>query len=96
MAGAPPTEAGVGEEFSIALPSNPSTGFSWQIEVPAERLELLHREYVHSSHLIGAGGQEMLRFRARVVGEAMIVCKYLRPWEGRAVEERRFSVRIHA
>ncbi|MFZ0699339.1 MAG: protease inhibitor I42 family protein [Thermoplasmata archaeon] len=96
MAEAPPIETRSGEEFSITLPANPSTGYSWQIEVPAERLELLDREYVHSSHLIGAGGQETIHFRARAAGEATIVCKYLRPWEGHAAEERQFPVRIRA
>ncbi len=95
MAAALPTEAGVGGEFSVALPSNPSTGSSGQIEVTAERPELLDREYVRSPRLIGAGRQERIRFGARAVGEETIVCKCLRPWEGRAVEERRFSARIH-
>lgn len=86
----------MGEEFSITLPTNPSTGYSWQIDAPGNRLELLERAYVGSADRVGSGGQETIRFRARTVGEASIRCRYQRPWEEHAVEERRFSVRIHA
>lgn len=94
MGDEPPIETRVGEPFSITLTTNPSTGYSWEIDAPIDRLEILEREYVHSSHLIGAGGQETIRFRARSVGEATIVCRYRRPWEQAAGEERRFTVRV--
>jgi inhibitor of cysteine peptidase len=88
------TDARVGEEFSITLPTNPTTGYSWQIDVPEELLELVARAYVRSSDLIGAGGQESVRLRPKATGEAIIVCRYRRPWEDHIAEERRFVVRI--
>ncbi len=87
-------DARVGEEFSITLPANPTTGYSWQIDVPTDLLELVDREYVRSSDRIGAGGRESIRLRPRAIGDAVLVCRYRRPWEDRAVEERRLLVRI--
>ncbi|TET06074.1 hypothetical protein E3J79_03385 [Candidatus Dependentiae bacterium] len=59
----------LGEEFTIELPSNPTTGYCWFMLVnqsPKERwIELVKSEYVPDQPiLIGRGGKEKLTFKA--------------------------------
>lgn len=59
----------LGEEFTIELPSNPTTGYRWVMLVnqsPKERwIELVKSEYVPDQPIrIGRGGKEKLTFKA--------------------------------
>lgn len=65
----------VGEEFTIELPSNPTTGYRWFMLVnqsPKERwIELVKSEYVPDQPiLLGSGGKEKLTFKAMRPTEA--------------------------
>jgi inhibitor of cysteine peptidase len=73
----------LGSEFTIALPSNPTTGFSWQLgqELDGTVLELVGSEYIRGRAIPGAGGTECWTFRAAGPGETGITLNYLRPWE---------------
>jgi len=71
-------------EIAATLPSNPSTGYQWQLMKPLAEstVKLVSNEYRPSqSGLVGAGGQEIWIFRTLGPGEAEIVLGYLRPWE---------------
>ena len=59
----------LGEEFTIELPSNPSTGYCWFMLVnqsPKERwIELVKSEYIPDQPIRpGRGGKEKLTFKA--------------------------------
>jgi inhibitor of cysteine peptidase len=84
----------VGETFAIALASNPTTGYTWQTAVDPRCLTLLAQELEPGGDAIGAGGQEVFRFRARQAGEAEITFEYRRPWGGRARGTERFRLVI--
>ena len=73
----------VGEETTIALESNPSTGYQWQIGYDSEKLEFVSQEFNASedTELVGAPGTEMFVFKALEQGESDITFLYLRPWE---------------
>ena len=49
-----------GDQFVIALPSNRSTGYQWQLARPVDNdiVPLVNLEYVASVNLPGAGGKE--------------------------------------
>jgi inhibitor of cysteine peptidase len=73
-----------GQEFSIELDANATTGYQWQLAEPLNNslLELLSTEYrVSETGLVGAGGKEIWKFRAVDQGKTMISMKYIRPWE---------------
>ncbi len=85
-----------GEQFTISLASNPTTGFSWQAKPINESfVRLVHNEYQKPSssdkfayhqlylatHMPGAGGQHLVVFEATGTGETDIVLEYKRPWE---------------
>lgn len=67
----------VNETFEIALPSNPSTGYSWTVEYDDDYLELVNQSYEPSgTGLIGSGGDEIFTFSAVEAGETNIDFTY--------------------
>ena len=79
-----PIRIKAGEEFSIVLDSNPTTGYSWQLEKSFDKdvLGLIEHGYLPpESPRRGAGGREIWDFRARKEGTAEIRLEYRRPWE---------------
>ncbi len=52
-----PTQAirvATGETFAIALVGNPSTGYTWQVDVDVQYLELLAQEFEPKGRGVGA------------------------------------------
>lgn len=74
---AAPINVAVNETWDIALPSNPSTGYSWTVEYDDDHLELVNQSYQPSgTGLIGSGGDEIFTFRAVEAGETNIDFTY--------------------
>lgn len=91
-------DIGVGQEFIIALGSNPTTGYSWQASYGETMLELVESTYEADEtdeDVVGAGGVEYFRFLALEAGETEITLTYAQPWEGGGVGETKvFTVNI--
>ena len=85
------------KQFTLALKSNPTTGFSWQLKsYDTLHLHLIDHHYQHpTSQLIGAPGMEYFRFAVtdnlKQVNQAKpagtIRFSYARPWEKPASSE---------
>jgi inhibitor of cysteine peptidase len=88
-------EAGVGDEITISLEGNPTTGYTWNVLQPrnADVVAFEDRDYEAESDLAGAPGTEELTFEAVAPGEATIELGYFRPWEPDQVE-RTFTVTV--
>ncbi len=74
----------VGQEFTITLEANPSTGYQWQLAKPPEKeiVQWVRSEYQHpDTKLIGAPGKEVWTFKGVGPGKTTIELHYLRPWE---------------
>ena len=75
----------VGALLTVALASNPTTGFEWQLtEMDETVLENTGQRYVSSPSLIplvGAGGTEIWEFVARSEGTTTLRLEYRRPFE---------------
>ena len=84
----------VGDSFAIQMAGNPSTGYTWQVHADSQRLELLSQEFEPGGEGIGAGGQEVFRFRVLAAGETEIDCEYRRPWDKETHDTRRFRVTV--
>jgi inhibitor of cysteine peptidase len=83
-----------GQYFAISLPSNPSTGYSWEPEYSKETMRLHETKSVlDDSSEIGGGGREVFTFQATRVGHSRIEMNYQRPWEG--VPEKTVSFDVH-
>lgn len=69
----------------LTLPSNPTTGFRWQLkETAAPALRSLGPEVYSNPEevgLVGSAGQSTWRFQAAQPGEGRLLLLYQRPWE---------------
>lgn len=77
-------EVKLDQEFTITLKSNPTTGYSWQIDTaPDENVaRLIGSVFVGpQTRLVGAGGSEIWTFKAVGRGRTKVRLKYIRPWE---------------
>ena len=74
-------DIGVNQEFVIALGSNPTTGYMWQISHDENILELVEKTYKQTGEPVGGGGVEYFRFKPLKAGETKITLVYKRPWE---------------
>jgi len=77
-------EVTAGQEFSITLASNATTGYHWELASPLNEamVQLVASEYKNpETKLVGVGGQEIWTFRAIGQGHTLINLKYVRSWE---------------
>jgi len=87
----------VNQEFTIALDSNPTTGYGWEASYDENMLSLEKEEYnpdVKVPGLVGAGGTQYYHFKALKVGETEITVTYKRSWETESAEQKVFTVDI--
>jgi inhibitor of cysteine peptidase len=85
----------VGEKFSVALASNPTTGFQWDVvEMDETVLKQSSAEYdADIPKMIGSGGKETFTFEAVGPGETTLTLVYHQPWEKREPSQV-FSVQV--
>jgi inhibitor of cysteine peptidase len=79
-----PVEVAVGQEFRIGLDANPTTGYQWQLSAPLDEgiVTLVANDYqMPRTDRVGAGGKQILTFRAAGQGQTTIGLIYLRHWE---------------
>jgi predicted secreted protein len=83
-AGVEEVRALVGKEFSITLPANHTTGYSWRLATKLDpaTLTLISNTYNEStSGMVGAGGEEVWTFNAPTKGTTQLTFEYARPFE---------------
>ncbi|MGE5250001.1 MAG: protease inhibitor I42 family protein [Bacteroidota bacterium] len=71
-----------GKEFKLVLESNPSTGYHWEImgDLDKSVVEFVGREYKQGeSQQLGAGGVDVMTFKAVSPGETSITLGYFPP-----------------
>jgi len=87
-----PIKVRPGEEFSIALVSNPSTGFRWEMTLPEgnNTVTFLGSNHVVSSEVMpGVPGIEFFKYKAVAPGESTAAFVYRRSWETLAAPARK-------
>lgn len=85
-----------GEEFFIALQSNPSTGYSWTQKI-ADGLVLAYEGNVRESPaqaMPGAPGQQIFIYHANRTGSTTITFQYSRPFDTTAAPSRTVTFTI--
>ncbi|MFH1405267.1 MAG: protease inhibitor I42 family protein [Patescibacteria group bacterium] len=74
----------VGDEFTVVLASNPTTGFSWKPDFEEGIFELISKGYgAEETDLVGSGGYETFVFKSNVKGSHELKMMYMRPWESK-------------
>ena len=73
-----------GEQFSVSLESNPTSGYSWAIRISegADKILIIGSEFAKTKPgKPGEGGEQLWRFKALSSGDAELELFYIRPWE---------------
>jgi inhibitor of cysteine peptidase len=87
-----------GQELTLSLRSNPSTGFRWEVkEAAGGVLKSLGPEvYSHpeDAGLVGSAGQSTWRYKAQNPGNGRLLMIYQRPWETEVAPARTFDCAI--
>src|SRR5215831_11720221 len=86
-----------GDEISVTLAENPTTGFRWTIASLTGELTLLSSDFDHSADdRPGAGGRRTIRLRAGQTGTGELRVQSKRSWETNPDDARqlRFSLVI--
>ncbi|MDD4183346.1 MAG: protease inhibitor I42 family protein, partial [Candidatus Omnitrophica bacterium] len=87
-----------GQDFTITLEANATTGYEWQLAKPLDenRFKLISSGYVADKlNRIGAGGRQVWVFKALKAGETVISFKYIRQWEKNTPPAKEESFLIH-
>jgi predicted secreted protein len=73
----------VGETFVIVLDANPTTGYSWSVvDSAGSRIANVGSAFLRpESGRVGAGGKQILLFRATSPGAAALTFRYVRPFD---------------
>jgi len=96
-----PQRLQVGQSLTLALPSNPTTGYRWLVQNPASNVLRSLGPEVYSAPedagIVGSAGISTWRFEARAAGEGHLVLVYQQPWapEVRPVQTFDCAVQVY-
>lgn len=87
-----------GQTLMLTLPSNPTTGFRWQVQNSAQSiLRSLGPEVYNNpedKNLVGSAGQSVWRYQAASVGNGRLTMVYQQPWAPEVAPEQTFDCAI--
>ncbi|PBQ11578.1 peptidase inhibitor I42 [Pseudomonas congelans] len=87
-----------GQTLILTLPSNPTTGFRWLTQNPAQNIlrSLGPEVYANaeSKEMVGNGGQSVWRFKATDAGTGRLMMVYQQPWAPEVAPEQTFECAI--
>ena len=92
-----PLQLKTGQNLTLTLPSNPTTGYRWAIQDSAGGVlrGLGHEVYSSTeSGVIGGGGQSTWRFQAFAAGQGRLRLTSQQPWEPEAEPAEVFDCAI--
>lgn len=86
------------QHLVLTLPSNPSTGYRWQVRESASRVLRSLGPEIYSSpeqpEVVGSAGESTWRFQAVQAGQDSLLLVYQRPWEVDAKPAKVFDCAI--
>ncbi len=88
-----------GETFYLRLDENPTTGYSWELNL-SQGLSLVSDKYCPPESekgeqpLVGAGGVHLWEIKADSEGTQQVTAVYSRPWENETGTEDRFTLNV--
>ncbi|MBF0101980.1 MAG: protease inhibitor I42 family protein [Desulfobacterales bacterium] len=88
-----------GDYLQITLPSNPTTGYAWEIlsldEAIVKRVEnAYHSSCTPESGMVGCGGEDVWTFQAISPGVTQLSMTYIRPFDSTIQPENNFSITV--
>jgi inhibitor of cysteine peptidase len=84
-----------GEEFTITLDSNPTSGFKWLPKFDGSIINLVSHDFQSSTtKRIGSSGKDIFTFLAISYGSDKLKMFYKRSWEEHFVAEKVFVINV--
>ena len=83
-----------GQEFTITLESNPTTGYQWIPTFNTSIINLVSHSFQPSTKLMGSSGTETFKFKATNQGTEPLKMIYKRSWEKEFVKEKVFVINV--
>ncbi len=88
-------KARLNEPFTIALGSNPTTGYNWYADYDYYLLSLEEERFEKEpTKALGAGGRSVFTFKPLKPGKTTLSLVYRRPWENIVADTRTYHVEI--
>ncbi|MDO4410138.1 MAG: protease inhibitor I42 family protein [Akkermansia sp.] len=89
----------VGGVKQIELPSNPSTGYKWELAIIMDdsepiKVEVTKKIPEEKIGIIGAGGLTVITIKGINPGNAQCILEYKRPWEKDKAPVKRVTVDV--
>lgn len=85
-------ETKIGEEFEVALESNPTTGYDWEFIVD-EKFEFISSKFEAGS-AVGERGKRIFKLKSKEKGFYKIKFEYKRPWEYTSLTLQEYIVEV--
>ncbi len=82
------------KEFSVALNSNPSTGYSWVPSFDKSFLELRDQSVKMNTDKFGSPAKEIFKFYPIKRGTTTLIMIYKRVWEETEIQKINFEIKI--
>ncbi|MCD5995140.1 protease inhibitor I42 family protein [Pseudomonas sp. CDFA 602] len=92
-----PLTLSTGQTLILTLPSNPTTGFRWLTQNPAQGILRSLGPEVYATEgkeVIGSGGQSVWRYKAADKGTGHLMMVYQQPWAPEVAPEQTFDCSI--
>jgi predicted secreted protein len=86
-----------GTNLALRLPSNGTTGYSWEIDRLPSVLRLVNQDYqvpASKSGMAGEGGFQTLVFQSAAPGEGSLRIVYRQPWDKAAPPAETFTFQV--
>jgi predicted secreted protein len=84
-----------GQEFTIILESNPTTGYQWIPTFNTSMINLVSHNFQPSTtKLMGSPGTDIFKFKATNQGTESLKMIYKRSWEKEFVKEKVFMIKV--
>jgi predicted secreted protein len=89
-----------GDQLTLRLKSNPSTGYMWYVHPHSTPLlKLLHQAQIgpvgpSARQGLGRPGLQVFTFEARHSGDGILLLHYVRSWEKPSPDEEQFQVHV--
>jgi inhibitor of cysteine peptidase len=85
-----------GEEFTIILESNPTSGFKWLPKFDGSVFNLVSHDFQASTaKRIGSSGKDIFTFLAISSGSSKLKMLYKRSWEEQVVVEKVYFINVN-
>ena len=86
----------IGDEVTVVLDENPTTGYRWHADIDTARLQLTDDQYQGAERPVGAGGTRRMTFALIKAGPARLRLVKRRSWEQAVAAEFDMALDVRA